>query len=287
MGNLFNRDSSEAPGRPSVTIEEGMVVKSARELDVMRRAGRVVAKTLALLQESIKAGMTTADLDTIAEDSIRGQGAIPSFIGYRGFPASVCVSINEEIVHGIPGSRVIKNGDVVGMDVGAIVDGYHGDAAVTVGVGDITPEARKLIDTTRDALNMGIEAAKVGARLGDVGAAVQQTAEAGDYSVVREYVGHGIGRRMHEEPGGAQLRQAGKRDTPATRNGPRHRADAEHRRVEDEAAGRRLDCRNRGRQPFRPLRAQHGSYRIGPGDTDPALTEVSSRAKAPKPNKGS
>ncbi len=200
MGNLFNRDSSEAPGRPSVTIEEGMVVKSARELDVMRRAGRVVAKTLALLQESIKAGMTTADLDTIAEDSIRGQGAIPSFIGYRGFPASVCVSINEEIVHGIPGSRVIENGDVVGMDVGAIVDGYHGDAAVTVGVGDITPEARKLIGTTRDALNMGIAAAKVGARLGDVGAAVQQTAEAGGYSVVREYVGHGIGRRMHEEP---------------------------------------------------------------------------------------
>ena len=183
-----------------VAIEEGMVVKSARELDVMRRAGRVVAQTLALLEERIKVGMTTGDLDAIAEDSIRSHGAIPSFIGYRGFPASVCVSINDEIVHGIPGSRVIEDGDVVGIDVGAIVDGYHGDAAVTVGVGEITPKVQKLIDTTRHALNMGIEAAEVGARLGDVGAAIQRAAESQGYSIVREYVGHGIGRRMHEEP---------------------------------------------------------------------------------------
>lgn len=200
LSNLFNRDTPGALGRPSVTIEEGMVVKSAQELDVMHRAGRVVAQTLAVLQESIKAGMTTKDLDAIAEDTIRSLGATPSFIGYRGFPASLCVSINDEIVHGIPGDRVINDGDVVSMDVGAIVDGFHGDAAVTVGVGNITSEAQKLIDAARDALYEGIATAVVGARLGDVSAAVQRVAESRGYSVVREYVGHGIGRRMHEEP---------------------------------------------------------------------------------------
>ncbi|MFQ5933090.1 MAG: type I methionyl aminopeptidase [Dehalococcoidia bacterium] len=177
-----------------------MVMKSPQELEAMLRAGKVVAHTLAALQEAIEPGMRTKDLDAIAETEIRSRGAVPSFIGYRGFPASLCVSINEEIVHGIPGDKVIQEGDIVSMDVGAIVDGFHGDAAVTVGVGEVTPEAQRLIDTTRGALLAGIEAARSGARLGDVSAAVQATAESRGYSVVREYVGHGIGRRMHEEP---------------------------------------------------------------------------------------
>jgi methionyl aminopeptidase len=186
--------------RPTVTIEEGLIIKSPSELDTLRRAGRIVALTLAVLQDAVKPGMRTKNLDAIAEAEIRKHDAIPSFIGYRGFPASLCVSLNEEIVHGIPGDRVIRDGDIVSMDVGAIVDGFHGDAAITVGVGKITRRAQDLIDTTREALSSGISAAKVGARMGDISTAIQSTAESRGYSVVKEYVGHGIGRRMHEEP---------------------------------------------------------------------------------------
>ena len=177
-----------------------MVIKSPQELDAMRRAGKVVALALAALQEGITSGMRTSDLDAIAEAEIRRHGATPSFIGYRGFPASLCVSVNNEIVHGIPGNRVIQDGDIVSLDVGAIVDGFHGDAAVTVGVGQITSEAQRLISAAQEALVAGIEAARPGGRLGDISAAIQSLAESRGYSVVREYVGHGIGRKMHEEP---------------------------------------------------------------------------------------
>ena len=187
-------------GKPLVAIEEGMVVKSSRELEAMKKAGLVVAFTLEALQAAVRPGMRTKELNDIARDEICKHGATPSFVGYRGFPASVCISINDEIVHGIPGDRVILEGDVVSMDVGAIVDGFHGDAAVTVGVGKITPQAQKLIETTREALSAGIEAAESGSRIGDISAAVQSVAESRGYSVVREYVGHGIGRKMHEEP---------------------------------------------------------------------------------------
>ena len=186
--------------RSTVAIEEGLIIKSPFELETMRRAGRIVALALAVLQDAVKSGMRTKDLDAIAEAEIRNHGAIPSFIGYRGFPASLCVSLNQEIVHGIPGDRVIRDGDIVSMDVGAIVDGFHGDAAITVGVGKIAKRAQDLINTTREALSSGIGAAKVGARMGDISAAIQATAESRGYSVVKEYVGHGIGRRMHEEP---------------------------------------------------------------------------------------
>jgi len=193
MGNTFL-------GGSGVVIEEGMEIKSPRELEAMTRAGRVVGGVLEALQAAVKPGIKTRDLDTVARAEITRRGAIPSFLGYRGYPACVCVSINEEIVHGIPGDKVIMEGDVVSLDVGAIVDGYHGDAAVTVGCGKITHQAQSLIDAARDALMAGIEAAHPGARIGDISWAIQRLAESRGYNVVRQYVGHGIGRRMHEEP---------------------------------------------------------------------------------------
>lgn len=174
--------------------------KSSRELELMRRAGRIVAEVLAILAERVEPGMTTKDLDKIAEREIRARGGTPSFKGYRGFPASLCVSINQEIVHGIPGKRVIKHGDLVSLDLGAIFQGFHGDAAVTVGVGTITADQERLIAAARESLEAGIEQVHTGKRLGDVGAAIQHHAEQQGYAVVREYVGHGIGRNLHEDP---------------------------------------------------------------------------------------
>ena len=187
-------------GGPRVVIQEGMEIKTSRELEAMKRAGQVVAHTLKALEAAVEPGITTGDLDAVARNEIARHGAIPSFVGYRGFPAAVCVSINEQIVHGIPGNLKIREGDLVSVDVGAIVDGYHGDAAVTVGAGEINEESRRLIEATRESLVEGIAAAWPGARIGDISSAVQYVAESRGYSVVREYVGHGIGRRMHEEP---------------------------------------------------------------------------------------
>jgi methionyl aminopeptidase len=166
----------------------------------MRQAGEVVASAKAKVSRAIRPGITTRELDRIAETEIRRLGAVPSFKGYLGFPASICTSINSEIVHGIPGQRLLSQGDIVSIDVGAIVDGLHGDSAFTVGVGDIREEAHRLIDTTRESLRIGIEQTGAGARIGDISAAIQSYAEERGYSVVRQYVGHGIGRAMHEEP---------------------------------------------------------------------------------------
>lgn len=178
----------------------GVTVKSPQEIIAMRQAGAVVASTLELLKNTIEPGMRTQELDALAAAEIKRLGAKPAFLGYRGFPATICVSLNEEIVHGIPGSRKIVEGDLVKMDVGAIVDGLYGDAAVTVGVGRITDTAKRLIEDTRDSLLAGISEVGPGVRLGDIGAAIQKYAEDRGYSVVREYVGHGIGRRLHEDP---------------------------------------------------------------------------------------
>lgn len=178
----------------------GITIKSPREVELMRQAGKVVAQAKARLAEAVRPGITTRELDQIAEQEIRRCGAKPSFKGYRGFPATICVSINDEIVHGIPGDRVIRDGDVVSLDVGAIVGGFHSDSAFTVGVGAVSQEARRLIEATREALKIGISQARAGARVGDIGAAIQQYAEGLGYSVVRQYVGHGIGRALHEEP---------------------------------------------------------------------------------------
>jgi len=174
--------------------------KRAEELDKMRRAGRVVGETLQILQAAVKPGVTTKELDEIAEREIRARGAIPSFKGYRGFPATICTSVNSEIVHGIPGARALKDGDLIKLDCGAIFEGYHGDSAVTVAVGEVPQEALKLIETTERSLQAGIAEARRGKRIGDIGAAVQTTAEGAGFSVVREYVGHGIGRALHEDP---------------------------------------------------------------------------------------
>ena len=179
----------------------GITVKSQRELDRMVEAGRITGLTLVKLRDSITAGMTTRELDAIAQREILALGGKPAFKGYRGFPATLCVSINEEIVHGIPGNRVIREGDVVGMDLGAIVDGLYGDSALTVAVGTVSEETREQMETGRAALFAGIEQVRAGNRIGDVSAAVQAEIERhGDYGIVREYVGHGIGRQLHEEP---------------------------------------------------------------------------------------
>jgi methionyl aminopeptidase len=178
--------------------EMGIVLKSSREIASMREAGRIAAIVLDSVARAVRPGITTRELDDIAVDELRRLGAEPSFKGYRGFPASICASINEEVVHGIPGRRVLKEGDIVSLDFGARVNGFHGDAAVTVGVGKISSAARKIIDTTSGALGAGIAAA--GVRLGDVSAAIQRYAEARGFSVVREYVGHGIGHDLHEDP---------------------------------------------------------------------------------------
>ncbi len=166
----------------------------------MREAGRIVARVLAALRERIRPGVTTIELDALAEDIIVTSGAVPSFKGYRGFPASLCVSINQEIVHGIPGQRVLEEGDIVSVDVGAIYRGYQGDAALTVGVGQISPQARRLMEVTAGCLAAGIGQCRPRRRLGDVSWAIQHYAESRGYAVIREYTGHGIGRDMHEEP---------------------------------------------------------------------------------------
>lgn len=166
----------------------------------MRQAGRIVAETLEILRSRLRAGMKTKELDDIAERELERRGAKPSFKGYRGFPASVCVSLNDEIVHGIPGDAVLNEGDIVSLDLGAIYNGFQGDAAVTVGVSQISPEAERLLAAAEDALKAGISAARPGARLGDISASIQRCAESGGYQVVREYTGHGIGRQMHEGP---------------------------------------------------------------------------------------
>jgi methionyl aminopeptidase len=178
-----------------------IMVKSSKELDRMVEAGRITGLTLVKLRDTIAAGMTTAEMDAIAEREIIALGATPAFKGYRGFPATLCISINEEIVHGIPGDRVIKDGDVVGLDLGAIVGGLYGDSALTVAVGEVSAETRKQMDTGRDALFAGIAVVRAGNRIGDISAAVQGEIESkGDYGIVREYVGHGIGRNLHEQP---------------------------------------------------------------------------------------
>lgn len=166
----------------------------------MRQAGKIVGTVLDILSRRVKPGMKTKELDAIAAEEVEKLGAKPSFKGYRGFPANLCVSVNDEVVHGIPGERVLREGDIVSLDFGAIYRGFQGDGAVTVGVGEIAPKARELMKTTESALMAGINAARAGARLGDVSAAIQGYAEGKGYSVVREYTGHGIGREMHEEP---------------------------------------------------------------------------------------
>jgi methionyl aminopeptidase len=175
-------------------------IKSEREINAMISAGRIVAETHEKLKEVISPGITTKELDTIAEEYIRKCGAIPAFKGYNGFPASICASVNDQVVHGIPDDTVLKDGDIIGVDIGAVYDGYYGDAARTFGVGTIKEVAKKLIKVTEESFFKGIEYAVIGNRLSDISHAIQVHVENNGFSVVRDYVGHGIGSRMHEEP---------------------------------------------------------------------------------------
>jgi len=194
-----------------------IIAKSAAEIEVMREAGRITARALDAVSSAVRPGVTTADLDAIAEDVIVKAGARPAFKGYHGFPATLCTSVNDQVVHGIPGGRVLKEGEIVSVDCGAIVDGYYGDSARTFPVGQVSAEANRLMDVTKRSLEAGIARCRPGMRLYDVSAAVQEVAEAAGFSVVREYVGHGIGRSMHEDP---QVPNYGKAGTgPTLRTG--------------------------------------------------------------------
>jgi methionyl aminopeptidase len=179
-----------------------MVIRKSRtELETMHRANVLVARVLGRLKEAVQPGVSTAALDEIAEETIRSAGAVPAFKGYRGFPASLCVSINDEVVHGIPSrKRLVREGDIVSLDVGTVVDGFCGDGAVTVPVGDVSNETEKLLRVTEDALLKGIEQVRKGNRVSDIGHAVQSYVESQGFTVVRDFVGHGIGTQMHEEP---------------------------------------------------------------------------------------
>lgn len=188
-----------------------VTIKSKTEIEYMKEAGRVTGKTLNLLKNLVKPGITTLELDREAERFIRSQGCTPSFKGYGGFPGSVCISINDEVIHGIPGKRILKEGDIVSFDVGACYKGYNGDAARTFGVGKISDEAQKLIDVTRESFFAGIKFAVEGCRISDISAEIQRVAEENGFSVLREYCGHGIGRDLHEEPEIPNYFQAGRR----------------------------------------------------------------------------
>ena len=177
-----------------------IILKSNDEIALMKKAGKIVGETLLLLEEKVKPGVTTAELDIMAEEFITKHGAKPSFKGLYGFPSSLCISVNEQVIHGFPGSYVLKEGDIVSVDCGACINGFHGDAARTFPVGNISKEAQRLIDITRDSFFKGIEYAKVGNRLSDISYEIQSYVEAAGFSVVRDFVGHGIGRNVHEDP---------------------------------------------------------------------------------------
>jgi methionyl aminopeptidase len=177
-----------------------IVVKTTTEVESMQRAGTLAAEALREVARAVRPGVAGAELDRIAETFIRDHGAIPSFLGYRGFPASICLSIDDEVVHGIPGRRRLKDGTIASIDLGVILDGFHGDTAVTVPVGRIGKRLQRLLSVTHESLYKGIELVRPGRRLGDVGAAIQRHAEAAGFSVVRDFAGHGIGRLLHEEP---------------------------------------------------------------------------------------
>ena len=177
-----------------------IIIKNDKEIDLMRIAGRIVAETLLLVETKVKPGITTAELDRIAEEFITKHGAIPSFKGLYGFPASLCISVNEQVVHGIPGGYVLKEGDIISVDCGAHINGFHGDAARTFAVGNISEEANKLIKVTEESFFKGLEFAKVGNKLTDISHEIQRYVEASGFSVVRDFVGHGIGKSVHEDP---------------------------------------------------------------------------------------
>ena len=177
-----------------------IILKTLEEIELIAQASKIVAECHKVLIQEVKPGMTTLDLDALTETCIRDFGATPAFKGYRNYPKTLCASVNEQVVHGIPSKRVLKDGDIIGLDVGAIVEGFYGDGAVTVSVGDVRPPIQQLIQVTKESLSKGLEQARVGKRLSDISSAIQAHVEQYGFSVVRDFVGHGIGRQLHEEP---------------------------------------------------------------------------------------
>ncbi|MDH4185638.1 MAG: type I methionyl aminopeptidase [Nitrospira sp.] len=177
-----------------------IILKTQNEVAVMAQASQVVAETLEILRKAVRPGMTTDELDRLAEDEIKSRGARPAFKGYRSYPKTLCASVNEQVVHGIPSKRVLKDGDIIGLDLGAIVDGFYGDSAITVTVGQVSERNAHLVRITEEAMYLGIKQAVVGHRISDISHAIQRHVESAGYSVVTEFVGHGIGRQLHEEP---------------------------------------------------------------------------------------
>ncbi len=200
FGNLLAAPAAATSGPTIKKSRRGIELKSAREIEVMRQSSRIVATVLKEISELVQPGMTTADLDAHAERRIREMGATPSFKGYHGFPASICASINDEVVHGIPGKKVIREGDVLKVDTGAYFNGFHGDSCITIAVGQVNPEAETLIRVAEEALYKGIAQVKAGNCLLDIAGAVQDHVEAHGFAVVEDYTGHGVGRNLHEEP---------------------------------------------------------------------------------------
>ncbi len=187
-----------------------IVCRSRAEIELMRAANQLVARVLAELARAVAPGVTTLELDEMAETRLREEGAMPAFKGYHGFPATICASVDEQVVHGIPSNRALKEGEILSIDLGAVLDGYYGDAAVTVGVGRISAKAAELLRVTEEALHLGIEQVRPGGRVSDIGHAVQMHVEAHGFSVVREFVGHGIGEALHEEPQVPNYGEAGR-----------------------------------------------------------------------------
>ncbi len=187
-----------------------IILKSSREIEKIRVSGGIVAEVLEEVKKKVTPGVRSKDIDRMAEELIRKKGGIPAFKGYRGYPSTACISVNDEIVHGIPSERIFKEGDIVSIDIGVIKDGYYGDAAITVPVGEISGEARRLLEVTEESLYKGIEKAVPGNRVSDISCAVQNFVESAGYSVVREYVGHGIGRSLHEDPPVPNFGETGK-----------------------------------------------------------------------------
>lgn len=175
-------------------------IKSPREIEIMRRGGKITSKTLAMLMAAAKPGVTTGYLDKLADESIRSMGGVPTFIGYHGYPSAICASVNDEVVHGMPGDRVLQDGDLLSIDIGTTFEGYVSDSAATVAVGSVSDAAKRLMRVTQECLMLGIAQMQPGNHLGDIGHAVQQHAESHGYGVVRALVGHGVGRKMHEDP---------------------------------------------------------------------------------------
>ncbi|WP_426246185.1 type I methionyl aminopeptidase [Nocardioides sp. LHG3406-4] len=191
--------------------DRGIEIKTSQQIDGMRRAGLVVGRTLELLRSSVRVGITTGELDAIAEDAIRSAGATPSFLGYHGFSGSICASVNDEVVHGIPGGRALSEGDVISLDCGAIVDGWHGDAAITLAVGEVPADVTELMRVTEESMWRGIAAARLGGHVTDISHAIEQYVRgAGRFGILEDYVGHGIGSQMHQPPNVPNYGRAGR-----------------------------------------------------------------------------